>query len=125
MAADALHEPSYLEGERAALRAMLSEILRRLDVSADAPQRTIARLTKEREDTIAALRRVCRDHGDNEWDGSLYLADVVEKHLAKHLDEVADVRAYLVREIEEVKHLSAGVLRRTLDEVQASLADRQ
>jgi hypothetical protein len=87
-----IHEPSYLEGERAALRAMLSEVLRRLDVhgSRDEPLRTIARLTKEREDTVAALRSVCRDHGDNEWEPSEYLADVVEKHLARHLRTSSD-----------------------------------
>lgn len=86
-----LDEQSYLEGERAALRAMLSEVLRRLDVVADDPQRTIARLTKEREDTIAALRSVCREHGDNEWEPEAYLADVVDRHLGKYLAVRASV----------------------------------
>jgi len=32
------------------------------------------------------LRMVCDDHGDNDWSNELHLADVVEKHLANHLD---------------------------------------
>lgn len=39
----------------------------------------------EREAVIAALREVCRDHGDNDWSNGLHLADVIQKHLARHL----------------------------------------
>lgn len=39
----------------------------------------------EREATIAALRILCGDFGDNDWLDDLHLADVVEKHLSKHL----------------------------------------
>lgn len=39
----------------------------------------------EREATVAQLRQVCDDFGDNEWPDGLHLADVIEKHLARHL----------------------------------------
>jgi len=78
-------EKSYIEGNRAAWRRMLTECLRNLDVDGDDPQSTIARLISEREETRAALRRVCDSHGDNDWPDSLHLADVVEKHLARHI----------------------------------------
>lgn len=37
-----------------------------------------------------SLRSVCEDHGDNDWESDLHLADVVEKHLARHLDAGAE-----------------------------------
>lgn len=39
----------------------------------------------EREQTISALRELCAVFGDNDWPEDLNLADVVEKHLGKHL----------------------------------------
>lgn len=45
-----------------------------------------ARWVSEREQAVAILRQVCEKHGDNEWDETLHLADVVEKHLWRHLE---------------------------------------
>lgn len=40
---------------------------------------------KERENCIKILRELCADYGDNDWTDDTNLADVLEKHLAKHL----------------------------------------
>lgn len=48
----------------------------------------------ERKDLVAALREVCKAFGDNDWPDDLHLADVIEKHLAKHLHEAANDRRY-------------------------------
>jgi len=88
-----LTESHYLRGERAALVSQLYEILRKLSIpytSIDAAPENlmkIAELTIEREETISALRGVCEDHGDNDWDNDLHLADVVNKHLGNYLYE--------------------------------------
>jgi len=39
----------------------------------------------QRERTVAMLRMVCAEHGDNDWPDDLHLADVIEKHLARYL----------------------------------------
>ncbi len=50
----------------------------------------------ERSDTISMLRRVCASFGDNYWPDSLHLADIIEKHLERHLyDEVAPRCTYI------------------------------
>lgn len=41
----------------------------------------------ERAETVAKLREICAEHGDNDWDDDLYLPDVLEKHLWNHLPE--------------------------------------
>jgi len=81
-------EADYARGSRAAWAAMLRECLRHLDV--DDVDIEGARWVVEREDSIAALRSVCEDFGDNDWDEGLYLADVIEKHLVRHLAEDED-----------------------------------
>ena len=40
----------------------------------------------EREEAIFALQRVCKEHGDTLWGNDLHLADIIEKHLGRHLD---------------------------------------
>jgi hypothetical protein len=52
-----------------------------------------ARWVLERERIVEALRVVCADHGDNDWMEQHSLADVVEKHLGRHLDQTAERRA--------------------------------
>lgn len=42
-------------------------------------------LRGERDATVKMLRDVCADFGDNDWADELHLADVIEKHLARHL----------------------------------------
>lgn len=38
-----------------------------------------------RAQTVAALRAICEEFGDNDWSDDLHPADVIEKHLARHL----------------------------------------
>jgi hypothetical protein len=80
-------DQEYMMGRRSAWLSMLDECLKNLGV--DDPEVGKARWISEREDAIEALRRVCEEHGDNEWDEKLYLADVIEKHLENHLEASA------------------------------------
>jgi hypothetical protein len=78
-------EASHIAGSRAAWFTMLKLCLVHLGIES-LDSRRAANLTVEREEACAALRRVCAGHGDLDWDESLHLADVIEKHLAPHLD---------------------------------------
>ena len=78
-----MSEQDYENGNRAAWLTMLSLCLRHLGI--DDVEAKKAAWVSEREQTVAALRRVCGQFGDNGWDVNLHLADVVEKHLEKHL----------------------------------------
>ncbi len=78
-------EQNWLRGNRAAWTSILAQALRELGY--EDTEATRAKWVLEREQTIAALRRVCEDHGDNDWPNQLHLADVVEKHLHRHLGE--------------------------------------
>lgn len=51
------------------------------------PEADEARWLSEREQAVAMLRQVCEVHGDNDWPDDLHLADVIEKHLDRHLEE--------------------------------------
>jgi len=76
-------ERIWERGNRAAWSRVLGQCLSELGhKNPDA-----AKLIRERELVIAALRSLCEDFGDNDWDEDLHLADVVEKHLANHLHE--------------------------------------
>lgn len=77
------HDVAYTEGRRATLRAMLSDILRQLGYEG-ADQRPV-RLIEEREAAVSQLRTLCAEFGDNNWTEHMHLADVIEKHLGKHL----------------------------------------
>lgn len=44
----------------------------------------IAAMEKEREDTIKTLRAACGDFGDNDWESSLHLSDIIDKHLVDY-----------------------------------------
>ncbi len=74
---------AYAEGSRMAWSTMLYECLSNLGY--DDPKAMGASWIIEREATIAALRSACEDFGDNDWDEHLTLADVINKHLARHL----------------------------------------
>lgn len=76
-----MSEQDYLNGSRAAWTRMLGECLKNLESG----ERDKSQWVKERSDTVLALRSVCGDFGDNEWDDDDYLADVIEKHLERHL----------------------------------------
>lgn len=74
-------EQAYSEGNRAAWLHIYAEAARMLGYDG-LPE---ARLAIEREQAVAALRILCRDHGDNDWPDDLHLRDVIDKHLGKHL----------------------------------------
>ena len=76
------HDKMWLAGNRAAWAAMYEHCLRQLGYEG----RTSASLLAEREAAVAMLREVCDQHGDNDWDNDLHLADVIEKHLFNHLE---------------------------------------
>lgn len=38
-----------------------------------------------RKETLLVLKELCKDFGDLDWNDDLHLADIIEKHLAKHL----------------------------------------
>jgi hypothetical protein len=85
--AEQAHERGYIEGRRFSDLARLREILRSIaGLGADENLAVkFGQLQVERLETIARLRDICRDHGDNDWPDDLHLADIVEKHLHRHL----------------------------------------
>ena len=76
------HERGYMEGYKAFARRILQEALTHLD----AKDKDIDAWRLERSATVAMLRQVCEDHGDQDWEADLYLPDVIEKHLWRHLE---------------------------------------
>lgn len=80
-----LEDQAYENGYRAAAKAVIRSMLRRL--RPDEEDRKLCRMALELDDTRQQLRRVCAVAGDNDWEDNLYLADVVEKHLGRYLCE--------------------------------------
>jgi hypothetical protein len=80
-------EDAYELGRRAACVRLLADLLRQLGYDLADPEIHRAALIREREETIAQLRDVCEEYGDNEWSEELHLGDVVEKHLYRHLQQ--------------------------------------
>ncbi len=78
-------ESAFDRGRRAAWIRQLRDAIRNLGIenneAADA-----ARIL-ERVGAVRELREVCGEFGDNDWADGLDLADVVEKHLGRHLME--------------------------------------
>lgn len=74
-------EAAFIRGEKAMARRLLSMALRELHGEELTPERLIA----ERADAIATLRRICDEHGDNDWEDNLHLSDILDKHLHRHL----------------------------------------
>lgn len=85
MSDDIIAEYNYELGHKQALRGVLGTLIKEL--GSDDPDANAERWRLERMDTIAALRSICEDHGDNDWEDNLHLADVVNKHLSRHLYE--------------------------------------
>lgn len=73
----------YLQGRTAAFHIMLTTILRELP----AAESSHARLLAERTATLLLLRDICATYGDNDWPDDAHLADVIEKHLIRNLEE--------------------------------------
>lgn len=74
-------EAAYMQGRKAVRREQLADALRELGDDGSEHEWRI-----ERNDVVAALRLICGDHGDNDWDDNDHLGDVISKHLADHLD---------------------------------------
>ena len=72
----------YESGQRSVAREILRIAIGHLGGST----KTDEQWRVERYQVIASLRRICESHGDNDWDDNLHLADVIDKHLARHLD---------------------------------------
>jgi hypothetical protein len=79
-----MHEQSYLAGQRSSANRLLRMALGELGYKGTEAEH--AKWITEREEAIAALRGMCEDYGDNDWDERLHLADVIEKHLRRHMD---------------------------------------
>lgn len=81
---DDTRDEIWERGRRAAYTSMLQECCSGLGYRFDT---TDKRWITEREQAIAALRSICEGHGDNDWDEKLHLADIIDKHLGRHLEE--------------------------------------
>lgn len=105
-------EQAYEQGERAAYRAVLGDIMRGLaglGVPVDG-ETAIA----ERMDLVASLRRLCGEHGDNDWPDNLHLPDVIEKHLMRHVAErlgrtAEQERADVIAQIDELARIAQAL----------------
>lgn len=75
-------ELQFEEGRKSVWRSLLSEAVREIGAEDQALEGLIA----ERFDAVKKLREICAEYGDNDWDDDLRLADVIEKHLYRHLE---------------------------------------
>lgn len=71
-------------------KAMAAGIIRQCWEELDPNNREIASLILERNLAVDILRQICEEHGDNGWPDNLNLADVIEKHLWRYLEEKKD-----------------------------------
>lgn len=84
---------AYQRGRRSAFMRVLGDIASEFgwaeDLLSSEEKLTLelARRTSERAEAIDALRDVCGEVGDNDWDEKLHLADIIEKHLARYIDD--------------------------------------
>jgi hypothetical protein len=76
-------EAAYRDGQRYVWRSMIAAAAQHLGITD--PDAARLAWVVERGETVALLRRLCEDLGDNDWPDDLHLADVIEKHLARHL----------------------------------------
>lgn len=81
-------ERYYTEGHRMALRGVLLHVLGSLRCYGE-PDLDGPRAVLELEATRQVLRRVCAKYGSTAWSDTLYIADVLEKHLERQLDTAA------------------------------------
>ncbi len=78
-------DTAWMAGNRAAWARMLQTCLTHLGYD-DVDARRAAWVV-EREETVAKLRELCEDYGDNDWPDTLNLADVIEKHIVWDTEE--------------------------------------
>lgn len=79
-------ERAYLRGRREALTRIMLGCARELGIGPNDVGTRLANLLREREEAVAALRHLCAEHGDTDFEDDLWLPDIVEKHLGRHLD---------------------------------------
>jgi hypothetical protein len=76
-------EQIYLQGQKQVYISILMMCLGSLGIT-DPDARRHAWI-EERQAAIVMLRDLCNEFGDNDWPDELYLGDIIEKHLARHL----------------------------------------
>lgn len=89
-------ERIYMRGQVGVYRELLGIALRGLSAEPmpdgeEALRRRVGALESELTDARAQLRILCEDFGDNDWEDGDHIADVIDKHLGRHLHEAADV----------------------------------
>lgn len=78
-------ELDYMAGERRVYINLLAMAISGLRDAEHTEPLDAAILLKERAEAVAVLRHICEEHGDNDWKDNLHLADIIEKHLGRHL----------------------------------------
>lgn len=77
-----MSEADYVAGGKAVWRTLLDLAIRGLG----SEEQDKHGWRKERAAAVAALRRICDRHGDNDWPDEAHLGDVLTKHLEDHLE---------------------------------------
>ena len=80
---DELLDRKYCEGQHALAQSMLQHVAQFLKKD----DRDRASLLRELDASRMVIRRLCELIGDTDWDDNLWLPDVLEKHLARHVEE--------------------------------------
>lgn len=76
---------AWEDGRRSLARRLIRDLM--MEVGEHEAELTEVRLRLELSEARSVLRRLCEDHGDNDWSDDLYLADALDKHLGRYLDE--------------------------------------
>lgn len=79
------NDESFYKGFKAAWVSILAEALQKLGYRYEETNRYGWIL--EREAAILQLRELCEKFGNNDWDDTLNLSDIIEKHLGYYLDK--------------------------------------
>lgn len=80
-----MSESEYTVAWESGRASVFRELLRMASVELNPGGRTIESYIEERTDFVTALRTVCAEYGDNDWEDDLNLSDILEKHLLRHL----------------------------------------
>lgn len=75
----------YESGRRTAYTELLRTCLREL--GQEDAQYSGRALALERMEAVCTLRRICADHGDNDWEPNLHLSDIIKNHLVRYLEK--------------------------------------
>jgi len=78
-----IRDEGYAQGSQMAWLRMLGECMRHLGYT-DERVKAI-NWVLEREEAIHQLRSLCAEFGDTDWDNTLCLADIIDKHLGDYL----------------------------------------